>query len=67
MVRPQRIGIRLELVQETADGRIDELLMAQASDEGALPPSGCGAAGRHVGRLIPTQQGGHAAEVFDFA
>ncbi len=48
--------VRPEVVQEPADRWIGEHLMRQPSHRGQLPRPGRGAAGGHIGRLIPAKQ-----------
>ena len=56
-------GLGPELVEQPADRGVGESLVRDPAQHGELPPARRGAAGGHVGRLIPAQHGRGHVEV----
>ena len=62
----QRFGPRFQLVQQFTNLFVDKFLMGQPPNDGLLATSCCGSTGRHVGALVPVQQGVDRVQIINF-
>ena len=67
MLSGQALRVRLQVVEQGADGGIGEGGMGQAFERGDVPPAGRRAFRGHVGGLVPVQHRRRRAQVANFA
>ena len=61
-----RLGPGRERIEEASDRGIGLPVVREATQQRELATAGLGAAGRHVGGLVPVQQRRGAAQIVDF-
>ena len=67
MLSAQALRVRLQGIEQLADGGIGEGGMGQAFERGDVPPAGHRAFRGHVGGLVPVQHRRRRAQVGNFA